>query len=115
VICSAMTKAVGIDMARHSMHSILVKQACGCGATADFKTRFPEVRVEEDRIFINDGPIWTSAGMTAWIDLILALIDNDLGPDAVIFPAGPRRVRQCTLNSPTPANGRCGERGNLRT
>jgi transcriptional regulator GlxA family with amidase domain len=50
---------------------------------ADFKARFPNVRVEEDRIFINDGPIWTSAGMTAGIDLILALIDNDLGPDAV--------------------------------
>jgi len=38
--------------------------------------------VEEDRIFINDGPIWTSAGMTAGIDLALALIDNDLGPGA---------------------------------
>jgi transcriptional regulator GlxA family with amidase domain len=31
---------------------------------ANFRTRFPDVRVEEDRIFINDGPIWTSAGMT---------------------------------------------------
>ena len=49
---------------------------------ADFRIRFPDVRVEEDRIFINDGPIWTSAGMTAGIDLVLALIDNDLGPDA---------------------------------
>ncbi len=49
---------------------------------ADFRSRFPDVRVEEDRIFINDGPIWTSAGMTAGIDLVLALIDNDLGPDA---------------------------------
>jgi transcriptional regulator GlxA family with amidase domain len=48
---------------------------------ADFRIRFPDVRVEEDRIFINDGPIWTSAGMTAGIDLVLALIDNDLGPD----------------------------------
>jgi transcriptional regulator GlxA family with amidase domain len=49
---------------------------------ADFRARFPDVKAEEDRIFINDGPIWTSAGMTAGIDLILALIDNDLGPDA---------------------------------
>jgi transcriptional regulator GlxA family with amidase domain len=49
---------------------------------ADFRKRFPDVRVEEDRIFINDGPIWTSAGMTAGIDLVLALIDNDLGPEA---------------------------------
>lgn len=49
---------------------------------AEFRARFPDVRAEEDRIFINDGPIWTSAGMTAGIDLILALIDNDLGPDS---------------------------------
>jgi transcriptional regulator GlxA family with amidase domain len=47
-----------------------------------FRARFPDVRAEEDRIFINDGPVWTSAGMTAGIDLVLALIDNDLGPDA---------------------------------
>src|SRR4029434_3506850 len=32
-------------------------------------------------IFINDGPVWTSVGMTAGIDLVLALIDNDLGPE----------------------------------
>ncbi|NTF47011.1 GlxA family transcriptional regulator [Rhizobium rhizogenes] len=48
---------------------------------ASFRTRFPDVKTEEDRIFINDGPIWTSAGMTAGIDLVLALIDNDLGPE----------------------------------
>jgi transcriptional regulator GlxA family with amidase domain len=49
---------------------------------ADFRNRFPNVRTDEDRIFINDGPIWTSAGMTAGIDLVLALIENDLGADA---------------------------------
>jgi transcriptional regulator GlxA family with amidase domain len=48
---------------------------------ANFKTRFPEVKTEEDRIYINDGPIWTSAGMTAGIDLVLALVDADLGPE----------------------------------
>jgi transcriptional regulator GlxA family with amidase domain len=42
--------------------------------------QYPRVRIEEDRIFMNDGPIWTSAGMTAGIDLGLALIENDLGP-----------------------------------
>lgn len=41
----------------------------------------PAARVEEDRIFINDGPVWTSAGMTAGIDLWLALIESDLGPE----------------------------------
>lgn len=49
---------------------------------ASFRARFPDVRAEEDRIYINDGPVWTSAGMTAGIDLVLALIDNDLGPEA---------------------------------
>lgn len=49
---------------------------------ADFRSRFPDVKVDEDRIFISDGSIWTSAGMTAGIDLVLALVDNDLGPDA---------------------------------
>lgn len=43
--------------------------------------RYPLVRVEEDRIFIADGPIWTSAGMTAGIDLALALVEEDLGLD----------------------------------
>jgi transcriptional regulator GlxA family with amidase domain len=49
---------------------------------ANFRARFPDVRTEEDRIFVQDGPIWTSAGMTAGMDLVLALIDNDLGPSA---------------------------------
>jgi transcriptional regulator GlxA family with amidase domain len=39
------------------------------------------VKVEEDRIFIIDGPVWTSAGMTAGIDLALAMIEKDLGAD----------------------------------
>ncbi|MDG3444048.1 GlxA family transcriptional regulator [Nitrospirillum amazonense] len=40
---------------------------------------FPAVRMDEDCIFIQDGPIWTSAGMTAAIDLSLALVEADLG------------------------------------
>jgi transcriptional regulator GlxA family with amidase domain len=47
----------------------------------DLQKQFPEVKMDEDRIFINDGPIWTSAGMTAGIDLGLALIESDLGPE----------------------------------
>ena len=43
--------------------------------------RFPKVKMEEDRIFVVDGPIWTSAGMTAGIDLALAIVEQDLGPD----------------------------------
>jgi transcriptional regulator GlxA family with amidase domain len=47
----------------------------------DLQARFPKVKVEEDRIFIIDGPVWTSAGMTAGIDLALAMIEQDLGTD----------------------------------
>jgi transcriptional regulator GlxA family with amidase domain len=35
--------------------------------------------VEEDRIFVEDNGVWTSAGMTASIDLILALVESDVG------------------------------------
>src|ERR1700744_6517502 len=47
----------------------------------ELQKAYPKARLEEDRIFINDGPIWTSAGMTAGVDLGLALIENDLGPE----------------------------------
>jgi transcriptional regulator GlxA family with amidase domain len=47
----------------------------------DLQRQFPKVKMDEDRIFINDGPIWTSAGMSAGIDLGLALVENDLGPE----------------------------------
>jgi transcriptional regulator GlxA family with amidase domain len=45
------------------------------------QARFPRVRVDQDRIFIVDGPVWTSAGMTAGIDLALAMVEQDLGAD----------------------------------
>lgn len=47
----------------------------------ELATRFPKVKVEEDRIFISDGPVWTSAGATAGIDLALALVEQDLGAE----------------------------------
>jgi transcriptional regulator GlxA family with amidase domain len=47
----------------------------------ELQARFPKVKVEENRIFIVDGPVWTSAGMTAGIDLALAMIEQDLGAD----------------------------------
>lgn len=47
----------------------------------ELQTRFPAVKLEQDRIFINDGQIWTSAGMTAGLDLALALIESDHGAD----------------------------------
>ena len=47
--------------------------------TTDFARKFPEVLLDADRIFVKDGKIWTSAGITAGIDLALALIGEDLG------------------------------------
>jgi transcriptional regulator GlxA family with amidase domain len=49
--------------------------------TTDFSRRFPGVRLEPDRIYVRDGKIWSSAGITAGIDLALALIGEDLGDD----------------------------------
>jgi transcriptional regulator GlxA family with amidase domain len=54
---------------------------------ADLARRFPKVRVEADPIFVNDGAIWTSAGVTAGIDLALALVEEDLGRDAALAVA----------------------------
>ncbi|NWE48543.1 GlxA family transcriptional regulator [Pseudomonas gingeri] len=41
--------------------------------------QYPKLQVEPNPIFINDGPVWTSAGVTAGIDLSLALVEQDLG------------------------------------
>lgn len=41
--------------------------------------KHPLLKVEPNPIFINDGPVWTSAGVTAGIDLALALVEEDLG------------------------------------
>lgn len=39
----------------------------------------PQVRVLRDRIYVHDGPVWTSAGVTTSIELALALVEDDLG------------------------------------
>lgn len=49
-------------------------RACG-----DLAARYPDVVVEQDPIFVEDGPVWTSAGVTAGIDLALALVERDMG------------------------------------
>ncbi|WP_295476692.1 GlxA family transcriptional regulator [uncultured Pseudomonas sp.] len=45
------------------------------------RERYPQVAVEDDRIFIVDGPVWTSAGMTAALDMALGMVEKDLGAD----------------------------------
>jgi transcriptional regulator GlxA family with amidase domain len=46
---------------------------------AELARRFPKVQVEADPIFVRDGSVWTSAGVTAGIDLALAFVEEDLG------------------------------------
>lgn len=46
---------------------------------ARLQREYPSVRVEADRIFCRDGKFWTSAGITAGIDLTLALVEEDHG------------------------------------
>ena len=47
----------------------------------------PEIRLEPDAIFVADPPIYTSAGITAGIDLCLALVEADLGPQVALAVA----------------------------
>ncbi len=47
----------------------------------NMQARFPGIKVQEDKIFIVDGSVWTSAGMTSCIDLCLAMVESDLGVD----------------------------------
>jgi transcriptional regulator GlxA family with amidase domain len=54
---------------------------------ARLAARFPAVRVEPDPIFVRDGPVWTSAGVTAGIDLALALVEEDLGRSVALAVA----------------------------
>jgi transcriptional regulator GlxA family with amidase domain len=49
--------------------------------SADFARRYPTVALEPDRIYVRDGAVWSSAGITAGIDLSLALIAEDLGEE----------------------------------
>jgi transcriptional regulator GlxA family with amidase domain len=46
---------------------------------AELAQRFPAIRVESDPIYVRDGAVWTSAGVTAAIDLALALVEEDVG------------------------------------
>ncbi len=47
----------------------------------EFRARYPKVKLSLDPIYVEDGKIWTSAGVTAGIDLALALIRRDHGAE----------------------------------
>jgi transcriptional regulator GlxA family with amidase domain len=46
--------------------------------------QFPDVQVQQDPIFVRDGAIWTSAGITAGIDLALAMVEEDCGTELAL-------------------------------
>jgi transcriptional regulator GlxA family with amidase domain len=50
-------------------------------SSEQFARRYPQIELDAERIYIRDGDVWTSAGITAGIDLALALIEDDLGAD----------------------------------
>lgn len=54
---------------------------------AELARAFPQVHVEFDPIFVRDGAVWTSAGVTSGIDLALAMVEEDLGREAALAVA----------------------------
>jgi len=52
-----------------------------------FAKMFPTVRLERDPIYVRDGNVWSSAGVTAGMDLALALVEEDLGRDVALETA----------------------------
>ncbi|MFC3227510.1 GlxA family transcriptional regulator [Marinibaculum pumilum] len=53
-------------------------------AAGELQRRHPAVSVEPEPIFVHDGPVWSSAGFTAGIDLALALVEEDHGHAAAM-------------------------------
>ena len=51
--------------------------------TRQFLATYPQVKLEPDRIFVRDGNLWSSAGITAGIDLALAMVAEDHGDEIV--------------------------------
>lgn len=49
--------------------------------TDELRARFPDVKLDADRIFVVDGPIWTAAGNSAGVDLALHMLEEDFGTD----------------------------------
>jgi transcriptional regulator GlxA family with amidase domain len=68
-------------------------------AAEELARRHPLVRVDPEPIFVRDGSLWTSAGVTAGMDLALALVEEDLGREAALTIA-----RHLVLFLRRPAN-----------
>jgi transcriptional regulator GlxA family with amidase domain len=48
------------------------------------RRNYPTIDVDPDPIFVRDGNVYTSAGVTAGIDLALALVEEDLGREVAV-------------------------------
>ena len=70
-------------------------------SAAELARLYPRARVDADPIFLRDGAIWTSAGVTAGMDLALALVEEDLDRDAALLIA-----RHLVLLCDAPATSR---------
>ena len=57
----------------------------------ELAARYPKVRIVPDRIYVRDGNVYTSAGVTADLDLALALVEEDLG-QSISLEAAPELV-----------------------
>ncbi len=80
-------------------------------------TEFPRVQVEIDPIYINDGPIWTSAGISAGIDMALAIVSEDFGRRSALTMARSmvaQMVRSGGQSQFSPALGRQANDGSGR-
>ena len=69
--------------------------------TRHFLTTYPKVKLEPDRIFVRDGNIWSSAGITAGIDLALAMAAEDFGDE--VARARPR-ASSCSITAAAAAS-----------
>ena len=65
----------------------------------DFARRYPDTRLSAERIFVRDDPVWTSAGITAGIDLALALVEADFGKELAL-----RTAQQLVVHHPRPGS-----------
>lgn len=74
VLCAAGL----LDGKRATTHWLYLKE---------LRERFPKVEVVDEGIFVRDGKIWTSAGVTAGIDLTLALVERDHGHEVAMAVA----------------------------
>jgi len=65
----------------------------------DFRARYPNVELDIDPIYVQDGHLYTSAGMTAAIDMMLALVEEDFGSEVAL-----RSAQALVLFLKRPAN-----------